>query len=131
VTSNGHATGSTNGNGVRGSRWSYQNLGENPTKGHVVVWVQVHQDRTGYFIAKVSPFPVSGFGGSVDEAMQDALGATTLYLDMVDLEGQREVVFREHNVEFYTEASEPHAVTNPLSLGEVGSLQRLSELACN
>jgi predicted RNase H-like HicB family nuclease len=65
--------------------------------GHVVLTVEIHQED-GYFVAKCLELGVPSFGDSLDEALHNVMDATTLYLNTLEEDGDRERILGERGI---------------------------------
>jgi predicted RNase H-like HicB family nuclease len=110
------------------TRWSGTRRpeAEESIGGYILVRIRVWPEDEK-FVGECVELDVSSFGDTVDDAIRMTLEATELYLETIDDLGERERLFAEKGVTFYSAEPPPgtevYVTVHP---GEVVSSQRLA-----
>lgn len=68
------------------------------------------------YVATCKELDVSSFGRSIEEAVQHLDDAVTLYLDIIEEDGERDRVFRERGIEIVIRMSADYHVDIPVGV---------------
>jgi predicted RNase H-like HicB family nuclease len=109
--------------------WSAKRPGPgSKVDGYILVMVRLELDDDGYYVGHAEPFGISSFGQNLDEAVEATMEATSAYLQTLDDEGIRDVVFKDLGVDFL--AHEPGTEISITAFpGEFVSPQRVTVMA--
>lgn len=123
-------TAKTGGKQPAKTHWSFERPATDAQPiGHVLLTFRMVRDEDGFYVGKCQELGISSFGDSVDGALGATLEATSLYLETLDDQGERERVLDEKGIKFLPGPPHDNA-TVPIEVhpGEVVSPQRLSML---
>jgi len=83
---------------VEGSGWIVLQGPDQHIEGHVLLTILVRVDDDGFYVGECVELGVPSFGETLDEAIKAVLDATVLYLNTVEVTGERERVLDSRGV---------------------------------